>query len=167
MRILSAEIHSLADALFLDKFYVQDPDFKGEPPAHRFEAVSRALIDSLHGDVHELPTFRRIWQGQRDRNNMIAAPPTQIRIDNTTSDHFTILDVFAHDRPGLLYTIAKSLFDERLSVRIAKIGTYLDQVVDVFYVTDADGHKVENELRLAKIQSRLYHAIESWEEQTA
>jgi [protein-PII] uridylyltransferase len=167
LQILSAEIHSLADTLFLDKFYVRDPDFKGEPPAHRFEAVSRALIDSLRGDVHELPAFRRVWQGHRDSNNMLVALPAQIRIDNTTSDRFTILDVFAHDRPGLLYTIAKSLFDERLSVRIAKIGTYLDQVVDVFYVTDAQGHKVEDELRLAEIRSRLYHAIQSWEEQTA
>jgi len=164
LEILSAEIHSLADSLFLDKFYVQDPDYNGEPPASRFQEVSQLLVDSLYGDVHEPPTFRRVWQGQRDSNNTLTALPTQVRIDNATSDRFTILDIFAHDRPGLLYTIAKSLYDQRLSVRIAKIGTYLDQVVDVFYVTDTSGRKVLDDLRLAEIQSCLYHAIESWKD---
>ena len=164
LRILSAEIHSLADSLFLDKFCVHDPDYNGEPPPIRFEQVSRKLVESLHGDLHEPPTFRQVWQGQRDSNSTLTALPTRIRIDNSTSDRFTILDVFAHDRPGLLYAIAKTLHEGRVSVRIAKIGTYLDQVVDVFYVTDGAGQKIESELQLDEIRSRLYHAIESWEE---
>ena len=59
-----------------------------------------------------------------------------------TSNRYTIFDVFAADRMGLLYTIARSLFQSGLSVAVAKIGTYLDQVVDVFYVTDQAGQKV-------------------------
>ena len=46
---------------------------------------------------------------------------------------------------GLLYTIARTLFELGLSVSVAKIGTYLDQVVDVFYVTDQAGGKMTDE----------------------
>ena len=85
-----------------------------------------------------------------------------MRIDNALSNDYTIIDVFAHDRKGLLFAIARAIYQQGLSVKIAKIGTYLDQVCDVFYVTDQDGHKIEDELRLAEIRSSVFHAIESW-----
>ena len=163
LEILSAEIHSLADSLFLDKFYVQDPDYHGEPPQNRFDEVADALVGSLHGDVHDPPTFRRTWPSQRESGSLMALP-TRVRIDNATSDSCTILDVFAHDRPGLLYAITKTIFEQRLSVRMAKIGTYLDQVVDVFYLTDLQGKKIEDGPRLDEIRACLLAAIEVWTE---
>ncbi len=51
-----------------------------------------------------------------------------------------------------------------LSVSLAKIGTYLDQVVDVFYVTDQLGRKIEDEGRLQEISAKLLEAIESLKE---
>ena len=67
--------------------------------------------------------------------------------DNSTSDRYTIIDVFALDRSGLLYAVTRTLFELDLSVWRAKIGTYLDQVVDVFYVTDQQGRKMQDEAR--------------------
>jgi [protein-PII] uridylyltransferase len=60
---------------------------------------------------------------------------------------------------GLLYTISRTLFELGLSVGVAKIGTYLDQVVDVFYVTDRQGRKIDNHERLEQIRTRLLEAI--------
>ena len=40
-------------------------------------------------------------------------------------------------------------------MQAAKIGTYLDQVVDAFHVTDAEGHKIIDPQRLAAVRSRL------------
>jgi [protein-PII] uridylyltransferase len=47
-----------------------------------------------------------------------------------------------------------------LSVSLAKIGTYLDQVVDVFYVTDQSGSKIDGDERLDRIRGQLLEAIE-------
>ena len=91
--------------------------------------------------------------------------PTQVRVDNNTSDRFTILDIFAADKTGLLYTIARTIFELGLSVSVARIGTYLDQVVDVFYVTDALGEKIEDESRLAEIRARLFEVVDDFERQ--
>lgn len=164
LQILSADIHSLHGSLVLDKFFVRDPDYSGEPVQNRFEEISQRLIEALQAEHHEPPTFRHVWQSQRESGSTLTPLPTQIRVDNSTSERFTILDVFAHDRPGLLYAIAKALHELGLSVQVAKIGTYIDQVVDVFYVTEKNGEKILDEVYLDEIRSRLYHAIEEWGE---
>jgi [protein-PII] uridylyltransferase len=88
--------------------------------------------------------------------------PTQVKLDNETSDSHTIIDVFTHDRQGLLYVITRTIFELGLSVSVAKIATSLDQVLDVFYVTDQAGSKVTNPERIGEIQRRLADSIESF-----
>ena len=75
------------------------------------------------------------------------------------SDQSTVIEVFTVDRRGLLYRLARALHDLGLLIRFAKIGTHLDQVVDVFYVTDRDENKIEDEHRLAEIRERLIRVI--------
>ena len=87
--------------------------------------------------------------------NPATLPPVRVLFDNESSEYSTIIEVFAHDSIGLLYSIAKTLFEADLSVQAAKIGTYLDQVVDAFHVTDAEGHKIIDPQRLAAVRSRL------------
>ncbi len=83
-----------------------------------------------------------------------------MNIDNSTSSRFTIIDIFTHDRTGLLYAITRTLFELGLSVARAKIGTFLDQVVDVFYVTDQQDRKIKDERRLEEIRGRLLEVVE-------
>ncbi len=156
--ILSAQILTLARGLIVDRFVAVDPDYD-EPPPERLEAIWEAMRNSLRGDVS--PSFRQIWSARQGKRTAELAPvPTRVRVDNTTSERATILDIFAVDRHGLLYTITKTLFDLNLSVSVAKIGTYLDQVVDVFYVTDQAGQKIQDPERLDSIREALVAAID-------
>jgi [protein-PII] uridylyltransferase len=52
-----------------------------------------------------------------------------------------------------------------LSVVSAKIATHLDQVVDVFYVTDRSDRKIEDPARLKEIQSTLLATLDHFERQ--
>ncbi len=160
LHILSAEINTLADGLVLDRFFVQDLDFSGEPPAERIEEVCRRLEFSLQDQSGKPPTFRKMWKSANQESLDFNRLPTRVRIDNATSENSTIVDVFAHDRTGLLYTVGRTLFELNLSVRFAKIGTFLDQVVDVFYVTDCHEEKIVDEKRLQLIRQRLLAAVE-------
>jgi len=165
LQILSAEINTLDDGMVLDRFYVIDPDSDGQPDAHRIEDVTRALVDSLKSPADETPSFRRTWAAQKELGRQeFSNMPVRVRADNDTSECFTIIDVFSSDRMGLLFTIARMLYQLGLSVHVAKIGTYLDQVVDVFYVTDADGQKIVDENRIQEIRSRVLEAVEMLEE---
>ncbi|MDZ4783759.1 MAG: [protein-PII] uridylyltransferase, partial [Planctomycetia bacterium] len=159
--ILAAEINTLADGLVFDRFYVLDLDYQGEPPTDRIDDVCKALRQSLTNKLDQ-PKFRRVWRTEADPD-LIPRLPTQVRIDNSTSDRHTIVDVFAADRTGLLYTITRTLFEAGVSVWVAKIGTYLDQVVDVFYVTDAGGNRIEDEEQIQLLRRRLLEEIAAFE----
>ena len=163
-QILSAEINTLADGLVLDRFYVEDSDYPGRPPEERLSQVSSALVAALKDASNRPPQFVKRWQDRTPPGKaVINHLPTSVRVDNSTAERYTILTIFAYDRMGLLYTIARTLFELELSVARAKIGTRLDQVVDVFYVTDRAGRKILDETRLAAIRQRLLAAMEQME----
>src|SRR5262249_24166253 len=132
--ILTAEIHTLVDNLVLDRFYVQDMDYSTAPPPERIEQVRAALVKALDEPSDSGPAFRQVWKtgGGSDANSALRTLPERVGFDNTTSDRHTIVNAFAYDRVGLLYAVTRTLFELNLSVHVAKIATYLDQVVDVF-----------------------------------
>lgn len=167
LEILSAEINTLADGLVLDRFRVVDPDHAGIPPPERLKRIEGALEQSLRQPASQPPVFRQTWRIGGTARPTLRNAHTRIEIDNHASAICTVCDIFAADRPGLLYAIARTLFEMELSVWRAKIGTFLDQVVDVFYVTDAAGAKIEDEARLEAIRRRLLGVIESLEAQSA
>ncbi len=162
LSILSAQIHTLADGFLLDRFCVEDKDHAGPPPPLRLDEVSAALTTSLDPNTSTPPVFSTVWKGTAERASAaLQQLPTRVSIDNSTSPDCTIVDVFTHDQPGLLYEITRTLYNLDTSVCYAKIGTYLDQVVDVFYLTDLYGGKILDERRLAKIEDALVQAIEA------
>ena len=163
LQILAADIYTLGDGLVLDRFYVHDPDFEGEPPVSRLRDIRRELVGALTS-ADKAPQFRRTWDRRESLAAAVADPDaasTRVNVDNSTAERFTIIDIFARDRLGLLYTITRTLFELGLSVAVARIWTYVDRVVDVFYVTEVNGEKLEDEERILRIKQRLCEAIEA------
>jgi [protein-PII] uridylyltransferase len=140
-----------------------DPDFAGQPPPDRLEQINRALVHALVTESQQ-PTFRRTWAlGGSDRPTHAHAHD-RVLVDNHTSGNYTVIDIFTVDRRGLLYNITRTLFELGYSVWRAKIGTYLDQVVDVFYVTDRQDRKIQDERQIEAIRGRLLEVIEKKED---
>ena len=159
LEIRSAQIHTLADGLVLDRFWVHDPDYAGQPPAVRIDSIGRAVEQSLKQPGGVEPAFRRTWKTGDKRKMPGAKPQIRVKTDNGTSDRYTIFDVFAYDRTGLLYAVARTFLERGCPVWRAKISTYLDQVLDVFYVTDQENRKIEDESRLETIRQRLLEVL--------
>ena len=164
LEVLAANIKTLEDGLFLDRFEVHDPDQDGwNPPSPRTDAICAELKNCLENPDFSGPRFPKLW-GQSDGDSGFAKLPTRVLTDNSSSAKYTIIDVFAHDRRGLLYTIAHTLWELDLPVWAAKIGTHLDQVVDVFYVTDRQGAKITSERRLEEIRATLFQRVAALDE---
>ena len=160
LRVLDAQIVTRPDGIVVDTFLVKDSDFSGEPTPARLERVGNAIVSVLRGEL-SIEAFMERNQRVSFRSRMpIRRHRTEVKIDNETSDHFTVIDVFADDKQGLLHEIAKTLYDLGLSVHSAKIGTRLDQVVDVFYVTERNGNKVEDARRCELIQATLQKTVD-------
>ncbi len=162
LSILTADIHTMPSLIAWDRFLVSDPDYEGPAPLHRIEQVCKNIVDAIESIDAPRPSFRRVWKSQSTEEASAArTQPTQIRFDNSSSDRFTIITVFAYDRTGLLYDISKTLFDLKLDLQVAKVSTHLDQVVDVFYVMDANGKQVTEPTRLYTLRQTLLRAIEA------
>lgn len=160
LQILDAQIVTRKDGVVVDTFQVADPDYQGEPPLERRESIAGTITEVLTGRQSIDAVMRRGARLSLGRSLPAHRQPAEVRIDNETSDRFTILDVFADDRQGLLYIITNAIFQLGLSVHASRISTRLDQVADVFYVTSMDGKKVEEVGRLETIRASILNEIE-------
>ena len=85
---------------------------------------------------------------------------TKVRFENDLSIDHTIIDVFAPDRPGLLYRITRALSSQNLVIFRANISTEADIAIDSFYVAGPDGGKVTSPTQLQRVRRALERAIE-------
>jgi [protein-PII] uridylyltransferase len=163
LEILSADISTSLDGYVVDRYRVIDRDYEGPIPESRIEDISQSIKSALKGETEVKPLFRRNTRFQREEPADFSQLPVRVVVDNNTSPRCTIIDVFAHDRPGLLYTATRTIYKLGLSVMLAKISTHLDQVVDVFYVTDAGGEKIHDGDRIRHIRDHLCQTIQDFE----
>jgi len=84
--------------------------------------------------------------------------PAKVEVSNSASETFTVIEVYAENRPGILYKIARVLTDFQINIFRAKIGTRSDQVVDVFYVLDSEGNKIRHPELIEEIRMSLLFA---------
>jgi [protein-PII] uridylyltransferase len=164
LEIASAQICTTADGFVIDGFRVHDGDFAGAVPPERIDEVADGIKDTLSGRIRVEELFQKHRRfGSGGKPQPVSDLPARVIVDSSSSERFTVVDVFSHDRPGLLYTLSRKIFELDLSVVLAKIATHLDQVVDVFYLTDRAGQKLEGPIRLKEIQSTLLATLDEFE----
>src|SRR5579871_3357588 len=157
MNILAARITTSTDGLALDAFRISQAAADAGDDLERWERVERTLARVLAGEVNvEELVARSRRPFQRARRRVLTA----VEIDNTVSQAYTVLDVYTSDRVGLLFTITNTLYHLWIEIHLAKITTMVDQVLDVFYVTDHEGRKIEDPARLEAIRRELVRALE-------
>ncbi len=160
MRILAAETAVLNGDILLLRYKATDTESNGPTTQERLDDISRAMVDAIDSD--EPPKFRRIWGGGPEPDTAaLSTMPLEVRLNTEISVDNLIIEVFAFDRIGLLYDLARTVHEMGLSIRFAKIGTHLDQVVDVFYVTERDGSQPAGHERLHGIYERLMDVVNS------
>lgn len=71
--------------------------------------------------------------------------PSRVDLLPEASETATVLQVRAHDRPGLLYDVATAIAATGVDIRSAHASTLGAECVDVFYLTDRDGSPLEDE----------------------
>jgi [protein-PII] uridylyltransferase len=151
--ILDARIHTTRDGRALDNFVVADPLGRPFAEAQQLARLKQMIEDVLTGRVRlaerlaARPLARRRAEAFRVEPNVL--------VDNKASNRYTVVEVNALDRPALLWSLTHALFSARLAIRSAHIATYGERAVDVFYLTDLTGAKVDDEARLKAVEARL------------
>jgi [protein-PII] uridylyltransferase len=111
-----------------------EPEF-GEPPDATLVAAD--LRRMLQGRLDVEDRLDRRARAVRPRAATIPAP--KVSLVDDASETATVVEVRAHDAPGLLWRVGRALGECGLDVRAARVETLGAEVVDVFYVTDGDG----------------------------
>jgi [protein-PII] uridylyltransferase len=127
----------------------------GEPPDAVL--VTGDLRRALTG---QLDVAQRLRQREQAAARPVAgvAPPTVTLVDDA-SHTATVVEVRAHDAPGLLWRIGRALGECGLDLRAARVETLGAEAVDVFYVVDADGEPVKDTGTRGKIAAEVLGAL--------
>jgi [protein-PII] uridylyltransferase len=159
--IVDARIHTMTNGMALDTFWIQDAAGGAFDAPHRLARLSVLIEQALSGRLRlgvEIRKLSKVLLGRRMQ--AIHAPP-RVVIDNHASHTHTVLEVNGRDRPGLLHDVTAAISDQGLQIASAHVTTYGVRAVDVFYVKDVFGLKVENERKLAQLRDALLKALDS------
>ena len=151
--IVNAQAYTWKNKIALDTFWVNTKSGI-ERMAEKWKKVECDLCRAIKGEI-DLETLLEAKYASGLRKRYLPRVDTEVRVDNETSDFYTIVEVYTADRPALLFILAQCLFKLGLNIHIAKISTRLDQVVDVFYVEEKEGGKVTSKKRLLMIKDTL------------
>jgi [protein-PII] uridylyltransferase len=154
--IIDARIHTTDDGMALDNLLIQDLAGGAFGDRHQLERLEAALIRAVEGEEPEIDRLTQRALPLR-RAEAFAIQPA-VFVDNKASNRYTVIEVNAQDRAALLCQLAQAITDSRASIHSAHIATYGERAVDVFYVTDLHGAKIEHPARLKPLQSKLLKA---------
>jgi [protein-PII] uridylyltransferase len=147
MSIVKADAFANAAGVVLDTFRFVDLYRTLELNPSEADRLKANLVDVLQGRME----LSKLLSG-RLRSGTAPKPkvtiPTQLRFDDTSSSHSTLLELITHDRPGLLYQVSSVLAQLGCNIEIALIDTEGQKVIDVFYLT-SQGRKLRPELQRA------------------
>jgi [protein-PII] uridylyltransferase len=131
------------------------PEYGTPPDPAALEAdLRRVLADRL--DV--AAQLERRARSMRVRRG-VAVPPPRVSIVGDASETATVVEVRAHDRPGLLWRIGQALGACGLQVRAAQVDTLGANAVDAFYVVDEEGKPISDPERLSAIRQHVLDAL--------
>ena len=143
--ILDARLRTRADGIALDTFHVAT-DHSGEVvPGSRWGAVVSDLRGSLAGDRDLRPAIKERVAAYRRSES----PPGSVDIQTRLSGRYTVVEVRAPDRIGLLAEIVEALHGDGLDIHLARIDTMGGEARDVFFVRRIGGVPVRDESELS------------------
>jgi [protein-PII] uridylyltransferase len=151
--ILSARAFTTSDGVALDAFDVVGAF--DDIPQERWDRFRSFLAGALEGRVD---LSARLEQQREHYRPPTADVPVRVTVTTDVSDYFTLVEVQAADRLGLLFELARAFTEHGVDVHVAQAATYGPRVVDVFYVTEQAGGKLEDPERIETLRPALVDA---------
>jgi [protein-PII] uridylyltransferase len=161
LNILSADVFPRGDNVVLSVFRVCDTKGGAVTDPRAFELVEQTLRSALADDSFD---FLPLIEKAKSQSRRHLAPgiefPTRIAMDNETHPAYTLIEIQAPDRLGLLYDILTCLDRENVSIALSRINTQDGAAIDTLYVVDrATDAKITDPQRIRTIHEHLTSII--------
>lgn len=156
LSIVSSKALTRADHITIDTFYVSDGDGGMVKDAKSKRVFAQSLESSL---LHNADLMAQIKAqaaakkkpGYLRSDDRLRAPiPPGVDVYHELSLRRTIIEIQSTDTIGLLYRLAKSIFDHGFDITFARISTERNVAVDTFYIEPINkGQESDTEALLA------------------
>ncbi len=165
--IVDAKVLTLANGMALDTFTIQDAQGGAFSDRERLKRLERRIEEAARGRLRLEREFAKAQSEAIPSRTQVFEVPPRVLIDNRASNTHTVIEINGRDRPGLLHDVTSAITKDGLQISSAHISTYGERVVDVFYVKNVFGMKVESETRLQTLRQHLLAAISSGADKTS
>jgi [protein-PII] uridylyltransferase len=155
--IIGAQIFTTTDGMALDTILLQREYVEEDDERRRAARVCESITKTLHGQLRLRDALAGTQHAQGRAKAFTVSP--RVIIDNSHSNKYTVVEINGLDRVGLLHGLTEALFHLNLNIASAHITTYGEKAIDVFYVTDLMGAKIENENRKMQIEKSLMRVL--------
>ncbi|MEM9174891.1 MAG: DUF294 nucleotidyltransferase-like domain-containing protein [Myxococcota bacterium] len=158
LNILGSHVYTTRGGIALEIYRTHTP--RGGPDEREmlWAEVAEQLENVLVGAVEVGELVRR-----RRRPVGMTRPPSRkdprVLISNTESEFYTLVDVIADDRLGLLYDVTRTIGEQGFEIYISKAATIKDQVTDAFYLKDVNAKKIKDSEALERLREALLEAV--------
>ncbi len=167
LSILGAKVISRTDHIAIDTFYVVEPGRGVVQSVTAQEKFARTIETALVANTDLYPEI--VAQAKKIASTRYLNPtngealhssfPPTVDVYHELSMQRTIVEIQARDQIGLLYRLAKIIFDYGFDITFARIGTERGVAIDTFYIENANQDAVEGTDRLLALRSALTEVI--------
>lgn len=155
--IIGTHVYTTRTGLALEVYRVSSPPGEPEDRRERWERLDRVLDDVLTKRVAVADLIARQRRPVGKEKPPLQSPPIVV-VRNDVSDFYTVIDITADDRRGLLHDLTRTLSEQGLEIYVSKATTVLDQVADTFYVKSAGQKRLTDPQAIAKVREALLAA---------
>jgi len=166
LNILGSHVYTTRDGLALEVYRISTPPGGDAEREIAWEELRESLVGVVRGEfrVEDLRARRSTSLGQ---GRLPSRKAPRVAMSTEESDFYTVVDVIADDRIGLLHDVTKCIGDFDLEIYISKAATIKDQVTDTFYLKDGEGRKPTDRDMLEALRAALLVAAEGKAEEDA
>jgi [protein-PII] uridylyltransferase len=167
LNILGSKVISRTDHIAIDTFYVVEPGRGVVQNAAAQESFAKIIESALVSNTDLYPEIlaqakkiaaTRYLYAKSGETLQSSFPPT-VDVYHEISMQRTIVEVQARDQIGLLYRLAKAIYDFGFDITFARIGTERGVAIDTFYIESANHEPVEDQERLTRLRTALTEVI--------
>jgi [protein-PII] uridylyltransferase len=162
LNIVRADIYTRADNVVLDIFQICDEEFRHVQDVSRLKRMEHLLTVAL-GPNAIGESALRTWMQHAGKpsaaSHSSGAKTPMVMIDNERSDDYTVLEILAADRIGLLHDVLEAVSAGDVDIAHAIIVTEEAEAADVFFLTGTDGKKICDTKRLKQIRESVLAAL--------
>ena len=155
LSIASSQVYTRVDGLVIDLFSVIPTGVPEFTDSRSLEALCEERIAKARDLASkELDAMVREhilrWEASVRR---IMVPAVSVEVHDHASDDYTVLDITAPDRLGLMYDLTAHLSRRQWVIHSARVWTEADRAIDSFYLTTAEGRRIpEDEARREAVE---------------